>query len=132
MLGVREDELRDALRLRPVERVGPRAVLDVVGSPERRPGPVHVVAADVVLVDAAVAVVVDAFRAQQQPVTLQAALVIRHALHDARVVLADAVRALSGDVLAHHGDVPVAVEVVGSVLVEQPVAVVVGRPHAGP
>ncbi len=120
-VGVVEDEGRR----RPVSRArragNPRASLDVLGLPVGRPVPVHVVAAGRVLVDLAVAVVVQSLRSEQVVFPLlawldrdeQSGIVRREFITPVRVLL------------PHLGDLAVAVEVVVSVLVEQAVAVVV-------
>ena len=88
---------------------------------------VQVEPADAVLVDPAVPVVVDAFRIQQIVAVVHPHVAHQPALGVHRV---HHVRALAGtDEAPHLPRVPVAVEVLGGILVQQPVAVVVNRTH---
>jgi hypothetical protein len=85
--------------------------------------------ADGIFVDAAVAVVVVALLAELDPVAELAGL-DRH--QQARVLRIELVRALAErDLLAHGGDVTVAVHVVETVLVHLAIAVVVDGHHHG-
>ena len=103
--------------------------LDVARLPVARPVPVAVVAARPVLVDQAVAVVVDALLPEHDVI---ARLAVRHGLEGVRVGPADPVVALPGDALADLLDDAVPVDVLGRVLVEDAVVVVVDRDVARP
>ncbi len=128
MLGWSRMNRGDAVRLGPREREVPRAALDVLGLPVGRPVPVHVVAAGRVLVDLAVAVVVDPFEAELLVFPLLAGL----DGDEQSGVVGRELEAAVGVLLPHLGDLAVAVEVVVPVLVEQAVAVVVAGRLAAP
>src|SRR5690606_36541173 len=103
---MRGDELGDGPHFRRAQWPRPGAALDVGGLPVAGPVAVHVVAEGAVLVDAPVAIVVDAFSAQELPVAILARLDARE---DARVVdVAAPASAAHRNLLPHAGDAAVA------------------------
>ena len=129
----RVDESCDAVGLGVRQRPVARAALDVSWLPVTWPVAVHVVAAGAILVDLAVAVVVEAFLAGNRPFAAADRSVRagrgRHWFHLVRIELAAAVRAVR-IATPHHANRAIAIEVVGAILVGPAVAVVVGRLHA--
>jgi hypothetical protein len=111
------------------QRIGARADLDVLGLPGEAPGAIGVDVADRVLVHQAVAVVVEALVADDHPVAHLAGLEIHE---QPRVLGILPLRPLAErDLLAHEGDVAVAVQVVEAVLVRDSVPIVIDRYHHG-
>lgn len=95
--------------------------MDIRRRPVEAPIPVGVDVTLAVLVDLAVAVVVEAFLAEHRPFALFAGLDANHQAG----VLGVGFKLTEGIFLAHRADVAVAVEVVGRVLVEKAVPVIV-------
>ncbi len=126
-IGMRHHELRGKPVLPNAERVAVGSALD----PARLPAPgviaVGVVIAVTVLVDQSVAVVIDSFRTQPQVLSRLIRFGPRQVIGIVRVFHPAPV----GISLAHAGDMPVTIEVISRILVEQSVTVVIDRNLSG-
>jgi D-alanyl-D-alanine carboxypeptidase/D-alanyl-D-alanine-endopeptidase (penicillin-binding protein 4) len=88
---------------------------------------VRVIAAGAVFIDRAIAVVVDAFLSEKLPFSLHA---WRRQDHDVRIIRVCNETAI-WIAATHLCDVPVAVEVIGTVFIDQAIAVIVARRKSG-
>ena len=121
---VHHEKVVDRLRFGQLERVIHRAALDVFRLPVGRPVAIAVVAADRILVDAPVAVVVDALAAEQDVV---AGLAWRHLLEEPRILRVPPQVPLSRHALEDLLDNAIAVQVVVAVLIRNTIVVIVHR-----
>ena len=127
-VGFRHHPFGNGLQSDPLEGIVAGALLDIPWVPAVAPVAVGVDVALDILVDAAVAVVVEPFVAQEGPFTLFA----RFDTHHQAVVLGIGPVLSEGVADTHLGDVAVAVEVVVQVLVGESVVVVVHGHPDGP
>jgi hypothetical protein len=123
---MRDDEIADVSVLLQRERIAIRAPLDVPRLPVERPVAIGIVIARTVLVDLAVAIVVNALLSEQ--LVLPRLSGPRFDEHP-RVVGTRTVAAVR-IAAAHLRDRAVAVEIVRTVLIDEAVAIVVARSHS--
>ena len=120
--------IRKRLGLWPAQRIRTRAVLNVLWLPSRREVPIHVIAARAILVDAAIAIVVDPFLASHDPVAVLARSIRlwfarygNHSIGIARIAAVCPKRIGP----PHLGDMTVAIHVVRTIFIGNAIAVIV-------